>query len=161
MYQPKRVLLSLLVFCFIAALAACGEPAEGEDNQDNQSNANNDNGSNGNDEDWDEDFLAVADIIRTSCAVAECHGQPAAAETLLEYGANGASLDLEDIQHVLQNYQSGTNPLVDPGNADGSDLYLVLVSEDDQVIMPPPNLQPLPQSEIDTVRDWINDGANY
>ena len=49
-----------------------------------------------------------------------------------------------------------------PGDAESSEIFLRITSDDDDLVMPPSELhKPLSDAEIDLVRRWINEGAPY
>ena len=51
---------------------------------------------------------------------------------------------------------------IEPGDAEESDLYLSLVSDDEEELMPPPEENdPLSDSQIQFVKTWINQGAEW
>lgn len=54
---------------------------------------------------------------------------------------------------------------VEPGSTEDSDLYLVLVSDDEDVLMPPPEneegVPPLTQAQITLVKTWVEEGAKW
>lgn len=51
---------------------------------------------------------------------------------------------------------------VEPGDAEESDMYLVLVSDDEEELMPPPEDGiPLTDPQIQLVKTWINQGADW
>jgi len=51
---------------------------------------------------------------------------------------------------------------VEPGDAEESDLYLVLVSDDEEELMPPPEDGiPMTEAQIELVKAWINQGADW
>ena len=51
---------------------------------------------------------------------------------------------------------------VEPGDAEESDLYLVLVSDDEEELMPPPEDGiPMTETQIELVKTWINQGADW
>lgn len=163
-----RPLVCLLTIVAIACLAgACG-PEEGANNDtqngtnQNTTNQNttNQNTNNQNAENWNADYLEVAEIVRTTCAVDTCHGNNPDSETPLEFGASGDDLSLEELQFVLDEFESYDFPLVTPGNSDESQIYIVISGQDEEFEMPPPPLS-MDQEDIDTIRDWIDDGANY
>ncbi|MCA9192691.1 MAG: DUF1549 domain-containing protein [Planctomycetales bacterium] len=52
--------------------------------------------------------------------------------------------------------------VIRPGDAQASELYLRLVSEDPDQVMPPPESKlRLSAGEISKIRQWINEGANF
>ena len=51
---------------------------------------------------------------------------------------------------------------VEPGDPEESDLYLVLVSDDEDLLMPPPDENdPLSDSQINTIKLWVEQGADW
>jgi len=46
-----------------------------------------------------------------------------------------------------------------PGMPDDSNLYKLIISTDEEVMMPPPGEKPLPPAAIATIRQWIQEGA--
>ena len=51
---------------------------------------------------------------------------------------------------------------IEAAPADESDMYLVLVSEDEDVLMPPPDEEdPLTAEQIQLVKAWIDEGADW
>ncbi|EGF24457.1 PSD1 and planctomycete cytochrome C domain-containing protein [Rhodopirellula baltica] len=49
-----------------------------------------------------------------------------------------------------------------PGDAESSEIFLRITSDDDDLVMPPSELhKPLSDAEIDLVRRWIQEGAPY
>ena len=49
--------------------------------------------------------------------------------------------------------------VVVPGNPDESELFQLIVSKDEEAVMPPPPREPLSAAEVDIIRRWIVDGA--
>lgn len=49
-----------------------------------------------------------------------------------------------------------------PGDADASELFLRITSDDEDTVMPPPDKgEPLTATEIDLIRSWITQGGRY
>ncbi|MEP3481741.1 MAG: PSD1 and planctomycete cytochrome C domain-containing protein [Fuerstiella sp.] len=87
----------------------------------------------------------IRPILTNHCFA--CHGPDAAA------AAGDLRLDLRDaaIEHVIV-----------PGDAQGSELVDRIVSQDEDVVMPPPELhKPLNETQIDLLQRWIDGGATY
>lgn len=55
---------------------------------------------------------------------------------------------------------SSGDPAVTPGNPDKSELFRLLVIEDEDERMPK-KADPLPKAQIETIRRWIAEGANF
>lgn len=94
-------------------------------------------------------------IFNTTCAVSGCHAASSASAGLDLSSAN-ARANLVGVE------STGVPSLfrVDPGNAD--DSYLVLKLEGDDRIAGnrmPLGRPPLPPSQIDVIREWIDGGA--
>ena len=50
---------------------------------------------------------------------------------------------------------------IEEGSHEDSDFYLLLVSDDEEELMPPPDEGgPLADSEIELIKNWINEGAD-
>lgn len=164
MFRRSTGVASVLVALLLIA-PGCGEseienqnqetpdPTENQNQEENQNQDPNDG--------WDQDFLQVAQIMRATCAVGGCHGEPSSASTDLGFGANMDELTLEAIIDVFDSYEGGQGPLVDPGNPEGSSLYVTLTLDDPVLRMPQAPLNPLPEAQIELVRAWIEAGANY
>lgn len=156
-------LLSILAF----AAVGCGEADSPTDNQSpvNQgdhdgSDDDDDNGDSEPVDPWEgyhPDFAAVGEVIQATCALGACHGNPTG-DTTLSFSSSSAEL----IKETLQTYVSENGfPLITPGNPDESDLYLSLISEDENIRMPRTPLDPLDAETIEKVRSWIEAGAPY
>lgn len=72
----------------------------------------------------------------------------------------GLRLDLRDA--ALKPAKSGDVPL-SPGNPEGSQILARIRSTDKDEVMPPPEakLEPLSNAEIETLRRWVSEGAEY
>ncbi len=159
----RRVLGALVVSLMVWTMG-CGDEPDNQDPNQNGEPTNQDPNQGPNqdpDDGWDQDFLQIADIVRATCAVGACHGEPMGSGTDLGFGANQESLELEAIIEVFQNYESPAGPLVDPGNPENSQLYVTLTLDDPVLRMPQAPLPPLPDAQIELVRSWIEAGANY
>jgi hypothetical protein len=82
-----------------------------------------------------------------------CHGPDA--------GNRKAGLRLDTREGATGETKSGGRAVV-PGNLDASELYWRITAEDDQDRMPPKSLnRPLSSAEIDLLRRWIEQGAEW
>ena len=83
-----------------------------------------------------------------------CHGPDAATRM--------SPLRLDTQEGALGRASTG-RPVISPGNPDESELILRLVAEDPARRMPPQALghDPLSPAEIDTLREWVRDGAEW
>lgn len=71
----------------------------------------------------------------------------------------GLRLDLRE--HAIEASESGAIAIV-PGQPDSSELIRRLVSPDPHLVMPPPSQnKPVSASQIQTLKQWISEGANY
>lgn len=87
----------------------------------------------------------IRPILTNHCFA--CHGPDASA------AAADLRLDLRDA--AIEN-------VIVPGDAKGSELVERILSQDKDVMMPPPELhKPLDNKKIDLLRRWIDDGADY
>ncbi|MGH7134618.1 MAG: c-type cytochrome domain-containing protein, partial [Pirellulales bacterium] len=93
----------------------------------------------------------VEPIFAEHCA--ECHGVDAAQRK------SGLRLDLRE--SALAGGESGM-PAVVPGDPDKSELVRRITAADPDELMPPPDFKrPLAAKEIETLKQWIRDGAKY
>ena len=98
------------------------------------------------------DFLReVQPILAEHCA--QCHGADA------KQRQSGLRLDQRDA--ALQGGDSGTAAIV-PGKPGESELVRRITSTDADEMMPPPDhKKPLSAKQIETLKKWIQEGANY
>ena len=103
-------------------------------------------------------FSRIATIIRQSCAISSgCH----AGQGNRGFGVpNGTMADDATVAQTLQEAEIGASddPLVVPGDAEASVLYQVLTGDGRPRM---PQSGPLDASTIETVRVWIEAGADY
>ena len=93
----------------------------------------------------------VQPILAEHCML--CHGVDA------EDRKSGLRLDLR--VHALKGGDSGT-PAIVPGNLNDSELIRRITSTDDDTVMPPPvHNKPLSEPQIETLKQWVMEGANY
>jgi hypothetical protein len=161
--MKRTIFPAVLIAALSLTLGACTpESLEGLDDPSNVStnnstSANTGTGNNGGGTTFTPEFLAVHAIMTDSCALAGCHGPNSAGGSfLVPTGQNAQPGELQ--ASLTDQIAASGDLLVDPGNSGGSDLYNRLIAQ-------PPLLMPttgsLPQGEIDTVRDWIDNGAAY
>ena len=94
----------------------------------------------------------VRPILAKNCFA--CHGQDEAKRE-----ANGLRLDQRE--SAVKPLKSGETAIV-PGDADSSALFLRVAEEDDTLRMPPRKSgNRLSPSEVEILRGWIEQGANY
>ncbi len=76
--------------------------------------------------------------------------------------ARKAKLDLHTRQGALQGGTSGA-PSLKPGDPDGSEILKRLLTSDPDEVMPPPEskLPALTREEVDLIRRWIAQGAEF
>lgn len=89
----------------------------------------------------------VLPLLQSSCGYAGCHDVASAEDGV-----------------ILVNYEtvmgSKGGDLVSAGNPQNSELFEVLVEDDPDKLMPPPNEGgPLSQAQIDLIYTWIDQGA--
>jgi hypothetical protein len=90
----------------------------------------------------------VGPILQVRCV--ECHvaGQP---------GANASGLLMDSYASLMQGSRFG--PVIDPGSAMTSSLYILVSGKDRLTITMPHGKDPLSDEEIETIRVWIQNGA--
>ena len=83
----------------------------------------------------------------------QCHGPDGAKRE--------AELRLDDRDSAVKE-RDGSTPIV-PGDAQASDVWTRINSDDPKIQMPPPgsNKKPLSAGEKEMIRKWIDDGAEY
>lgn len=93
----------------------------------------------------------ILPILSDACF--QCHGP--------DTKSRKADLRL-DVEESTKRMSDAGIPIIDPGNADHSDLIQRLVTQDPDDLMPPPELdRPLEKHQIELVRAWINQGAPW
>lgn len=93
----------------------------------------------------------IQPILNEHCN--QCHGVDASERK------GGLRLDLRE--SVLKGGDSGT-PAIVPGKVDDSELVRRILSTDSAEQMPPPSLnKPLSAKQIDSLKQWVTEGANY
>lgn len=90
----------------------------------------------------------VKPILDRNCV--ECH--KAAGQG---YGRSGLRLD------SYESLMAGTKfgPVIKPGSAISSSLYLLVAGKADPSIRMPHNRGPLPNEDVETIKNWIDQGA--
>lgn len=161
MFRLNRKFVWFAALCLILGTMACGPEEENGSGTNGDGDGDGGSGDQSQQEDdWNPQFIEIAEITHATCAIPACHGEPSG-NTGLEFGGNGEAVELSTIQALFENHTSENGrDLVVPGDADSSDLYLVLVSDDPDEFMPR-GLNPLSDAQIALVRGWIDDGASY
>lgn len=95
--------------------------------------------------DFDQD---VRPILAEHCL--ECHS--------LDKAKGGLALVARD--EVLKKLKSGHTSIV-PGKADASELFRRVITHEEEDIMPPKGKTPLTKAQIDTLKQWIDAGADW
>ena len=90
----------------------------------------------------------VAPILQTHCIQCHVAGQP---------GAETTGLLLDSHAGLMEGAQSG--PIIKPGNARTSSLYILISASDNLTVNMPHGKDPLSAEEIETIRVWIDNGA--
>ncbi|HUT40392.1 MAG TPA: c-type cytochrome domain-containing protein [Gammaproteobacteria bacterium] len=90
----------------------------------------------------------VAPILQKHCA--ECHvaGKP---------GAEATGLHVDSYASLMKDTRYG--PVIHPGSARTSSLYILVSSKDNLTISMPHGKAPLSAEDIETIRVWIDNGA--
>lgn len=94
----------------------------------------------------------IQPIFDRSCMSTGCHNPPSTA----------ASLVLSTYADLMAGSQGGTYRVVISGDAENSEIVRRLEGRSTRIgglRMPPPDAAPLPRSEIQTIRNWINELA--
>lgn len=89
----------------------------------------------------------VLPLLQSACAYSGCHDAATAEEGIV----------LDSYFHLMNSEESN---LVVPGQPQNSELYEVLVEDNPNKLMPPPNEGgPLSQAQIDLIWTWLEQGA--
>lgn len=77
------------------------------------------------------------------------------------YGCHGAKMQKNNFRLDRRSdaMRGGTIPVIGPGNSAGSRLYMRLIGDDYGLRMPPTG--PLPIEQINTIKAWIDQGAEW
>jgi mono/diheme cytochrome c family protein len=93
----------------------------------------------------------VQPILAEHCA--QCHG--------VDKAERKGGLRLDQRKSALKGGDSGVAAIV-PGEPDESQIIRRVTSDDSSERMPPPkHLKPLSEKQVDTLKQWIRDGATY
>lgn len=93
----------------------------------------------------------IRPILTQSCFT--CHGP--------DEGSRQTELRLDLPEGILAETGSGL-AAVQPGDPDASELWQRLTDEDEWMRMPPPDIgKPLSDDQLDKIRRWIDQGAEY
>jgi hypothetical protein len=90
----------------------------------------------------------VEPILKNHCT--ECHTSGRA-------GAVESGLLTDSYQSVMKGSRLG--PVIKPGSALSSSLYILVSGKDKLTVNMPHGKAPLSAEDIETIREWINDGA--
>lgn len=91
----------------------------------------------------------IKPILADNCFA--CHQEGGAG-----YEASGFSMETYD--DLMRGTQYG--PMIIPGDAEGSNLVVLMEGRaDPSISMPHGSMEKLPQGDIDTIRRWIEQGA--
>lgn len=90
----------------------------------------------------------VAPIMQKYCA--ECH-------VAGQRGAMASGFVMDSYESIMKGTRFG--PVIDPGSAISSSLYILVSGKGDLTISMPHGREPLSAGEIETIRVWIEKGA--
>ena len=90
----------------------------------------------------------VSPIIQKHCA--ECH-------VAGQQGAKASGLLMNSYESLMKGTAFG--PVIKPGSAMASSLYILVSGKDKLTITMPHGKEPLSDEEIETIRVWIENGA--
>ena len=90
----------------------------------------------------------VAPIMQKHCA--ECHAAG-------QQGAKASGLLMDSYESLMKGTEFG--PVIKPGSAMASSLYILVSGKDKLTITMPHGKEPLSDEEIETIRVWIENGA--
>lgn len=90
----------------------------------------------------------VAPIMQKHCAACHRDGQQ---------GAKASGLLMDSYESMMKGTSFG--PVIHPGSAMASSLYILISGQGKLTITMPHGGQPLSNEEIETIRTWIKNGA--
>ncbi len=90
----------------------------------------------------------VGPILQKHCA--ECHAAG-------QQGAEATGFIVDSYTSLMTDSNYG--PVIDPGSARTSSLYILVSGKDNLTISMPHGKEPLSAEEIETIRVWIDNGA--
>jgi hypothetical protein len=90
----------------------------------------------------------VAPILEKHCTACHVTGQK---------GTEESGLVLDSYETLMKGSQFG--PVIDPGSATSSSLYILISGKTELTVSMPHGRNPLATEEIDTIRVWIDNGA--
>jgi mono/diheme cytochrome c family protein len=90
----------------------------------------------------------VAPILQKHCA--ECH-------VAGKEGTEATGLRVDSYAALMKGSQDG--PVIKPGKARTSSLYILITAGDHLTVNMPRGREPLSAGEIETLRAWIDEGA--
>lgn len=100
---------------------------------------------------YTEEFQAVASILSQGCLQSECHGSFSTNNFAV---SSDQFADVAEIRGALEGVQAESgNLLVAPSNPDESEIYMILIDNDEAHTLPSPQLR--------TLENWISNGAVY
>ena len=91
---------------------------------------------------------AVRPILQKHCI--ECHAAG-------QQGARASGLLMDSYESMMKGTSFG--PVIHPGSAMASSLYILISGQGKLTITMPHGGQPLSNEEIETIRTWIKNGA--
>ena len=106
-------------------------------------------------------FDEVHTILTSSCNGSTCHNQSAFGNFKLE---NGPDTTKEQLENALDGKTAARDetPLINAGKPESSRIYTAVNGTNTGGRrMPPPPKMELGDSKIETIRQWIADGASY
>lgn len=90
----------------------------------------------------------VAPILEKHCIACHVTGKE---------GTEESGLVLDSYETVMKGSRFG--PVIDPGSAKSSSLYILISGKTELTVSMPHGRNPLAAEDIDTIRAWIDNGA--
>jgi len=168
----KWAISGILIIASVQFMISCSHipesavnPESNSTGSDTSGNHNNNPGSGNNNSGGNGDTAAVYNsrvcftrdilpIVQTNCAVPGCHDGKSGSIGGDESGDNGGG---GDGLFALNNYND-VMKIVSPGNPGSSSLYNAITGGSEEFMPPPPNAA-LNSAQIDSIHNWIQDGA--
>ena len=156
--ERMKTASAFLIILILLCTSACGPQEDTEPAPEEPEGHQQEIPEDFDEADWDPVFRDVAAVIHKDCNFAACHGVSAEGELFLGY--RDGVVELWTQEAAFLNFVSSRGiPMVVPGSPEDSELYLILISDEPEIIMPAPPHAPLLPREIEMIRQWIEEGA--
>lgn len=137
-------------------------------NADTGMNSNTTNGMSNGGGGFSTEFVSVAEILRTNCALSGCHDAAMPFPNQSFEITGGMNAQPADVQSGIEGVTAMASPnmLIAPGSAAMSEIYIRITKPSGDAMLMGQGAYgaaatPLPMDQITTIETWINNGATY